>query len=227
MISHTQAFKRLKDSVQDIFNFAIVVCHAVPSLKKHLGQGPLDFTADYFVKRPIPLEHVKKSVTDYKEILSRHIFIGSFSFFESYFVDVLQEIVDFHGKDEILKKHDIVHNKKFEVLKAPSEIVKAQRNLRDFRSAKDKDRYVRAWEILERAKFVFPSSVLARHGLKELIKTIEGGEIKAREIPGLTESVLQLRLEDKEKDEFHCFREMRNRVPSHEHGPSFRHLNPT
>lgn len=211
MIKHTNAFKRLKDGVQAAFDFAIVVCYAAPSLKKALrdiGQEqPLPFTPDYFDSRPIPTEKVRIHLGTYKENLSRHLFLSSFSYFEAYIVDVLKEILDFHGRESLLKKHALDRNAS---LAGGAE--KARRKLQEYPTAKSRDAYKSYGKHLALQGFVFPSSVLAKRGLQKLIEQVDGEYIRAADLPEFIESVLQLVLSDDEKQRFHAYRDMRNKI---------------
>lgn len=213
MIPHTKSFKRLKDEAQATFDFAIVVCYAIPSLKtalKNLGPNEgLPFEPDYFDTRPIPTEKVKNHVKEYKAVLSRHIFISSFSYFEAYFIDLLREIVEFHDKTKLLSKHAIIKN---EDLTSP-ELQKSVKKLREYPNRKNLDAYKTHGKRLAANGFVFPSGILAQHGLRQLIELIESDKIRSVEIPNLIESVLQLPLDSAtETEQFHTFRKMRNKI---------------
>lgn len=213
MIPHTKAFKRLKDEAQAVFNFAIVVCYAVPSLKAMLKavspSAELPFAPDHFDSRPISTDKVRAHTKEYKKVLSRYIFLSSFSFFEAYVLDLLKEIIEFHGQDELLRKHELIRNA---ALSSP-DMEKARNKLREYRVPKNMGAYSSYGKRLAAEGFVFPSAVLARRGLEQLIEMATGDYIKAVEIPNLIESVLQLPLDPKdERERFHGYRGMRNDI---------------
>lgn len=213
MIPHTKAFKRLKDEAQAVFDFAIVVCYAIPSLKTILDKLPADaelpFRPDHFDSRPIPTQKVRHHAKEYKAVLSRYIFLSSFSYFEAYFVDLLKEIVDFHGRAALLHKHDLARNR----LLSDGNIQEAQRKLREYYAPKNKDAYRTYGRRLAVEGFVFPSAALARRGLQQLFDLVDTDYIKAAEIPDLIESVLQLPLDETdERDKFHGYRDLRNKI---------------
>lgn len=213
MIPHTKSFKRLKEEAQQVLDFAIVVSYAVPSLKRVLqtvGEDEaLPFTPDHFDSRPIATQKVRSNIKHYKEVLSRHIFISSFSYFEAYFVDVLKEIIAFHGAECLLSKHNLSRNKAL----IGDDAQRSVRKLREYRTPSNLGAYASHGRKLAASGFVFPSSVLARHGLQQLIQLIESDKIRSVEIPGLIESVLQLPLDqDLEVKKFHAFRSMRNSI---------------
>lgn len=212
MIPNTLAFLRLKEQIRDTFNFAIVVCHAVPSLKqalKTVAPGEeLPFTPDFFDDRPIPMARVREDLKQYKEVLSRQIFLSSFSCFEAYFLDVLKEIVDFHGKENLLGKVTISKNL---ALNDPDSISQ-KRKLQEYRTGKHNDAYKTYGSKLASKGFLFPSALLARFGIEQLLNTLDEENIKAVQIPGYIESILQLPLDEDEKDTFNSYRQMRNKI---------------
>jgi len=213
MIPHTKAFKRLKDEAQAVFDFAIVVCYAVPNLKatlKSLPQGAqLPFSPDHFNSRPIPTEKVRHHAKEYKAVLSRYIFLSSFSYFEAYFLDLLKEIIEFHGRGELLRKHDLSRN----IALSSPDLAKSKKKLREYRVRGKVGAYASYGKRLAAEGFVFPSSVLARRGLQQLIDLTDADYIKAAEIPELVESILQLPLDpNSEKAKFHGYRDMRNKI---------------
>jgi len=66
MIDHTQSYKRIKQEQQKIWDFAVLICHAVPALKKTIAgveeSVPLDSipTSDYFTNRERRLKAIAK-----------------------------------------------------------------------------------------------------------------------------------------------------------------------
>ena len=213
MIPHTRAFKRLKDEAQKVFDFALLVCYAVPNLKRTLDQlapgQPISFTPDHFDTRPVATEKVRRNAKDYKELLSRYIFLSSFSFFEAYFLDVLSEVIEFHGRVNLLKRHDLSRNSAL----ASSAQVKARKKLREYKVSANLGAYTSYGSQLAKDSFVFPSSALARHGLRRLFDTVDDEYIKAKDIPEWIESLFQLQLDQvNEKQVYHSYREMRNKI---------------
>jgi RiboL-PSP-HEPN len=212
LIPHSKAFSRLKEQAGATFNFAIVVCHAVPSLKialKNTGADEsLPFSPDYFDSRPIPTAKVREHIKDYKEVLSRQIFLSSFSFFEAYFLDLLKEIVEFHGGTKLLDKLSITRNTSL----TDADTLKEKRKLQEYPVSKNKEAYASYGSKLAKKGFAFPSTLLARYGIEQLLKTLDTDYIKAANIPELIESVLQLPLDPSEKERFSSYRDMRNKI---------------
>ncbi len=197
-----------------MFDFAIVVTYAVPALKYALkGLNPEDeipYKPDYFDSRPVATEKVKHNARNYKSLLSRYIFLSTFSFFEAYFQDVLKEIVSFHEEKKLLSKVSIDHNNSI----MNGDINKYKRKLQEYPTPKNRDRYLSYGKRLSETGYRFPSTLLSGFGLRHLIELTKGdNNIRAFDIPRLTEEILQLDLDQKkEVDIFHGFRNTRNKI---------------
>jgi len=225
VISHTKSFAILKQEAQRTFDFAIVVTYAVPALKYALKDldpnEPIPFTPDHFDSRPIATEKVRHNAKEYKKALSRHIFLSTFSFFEAYFHDILQEIIEFHGADNVLETTSIAKNESM----TDAETIKEKRKLQEYFKAGDRDRYASYGRKLHSKGFRFPSTLLSGYGLQKLIELAAGDYIRASEIPPLAKSVLQLELDQTtEIDIFHGYRNVRNRIAHGRAGSDDLHL---
>lgn len=226
MISHTKAFEVLKNEAQKVFDFAIVVTYAVPALKYALKnlkpEDPIPYRPDHFDSRPIATEKVKHDAMEYKSLLSRYIFLSSFSFFEAYFHDVLKEVLDFHGGTNILDRISITKNQQL----TDKESIKEKRKLQEYPNLKNRDRYISYGRRLAEKGFRFPSALLSSYGLKQLIQLVDGDYIRAADIPRLTQEVLQLELDQKtEVDIFQGYRDTRNKIAHGRAGAANLYLN--
>lgn len=211
MIPHTQAFIRLKKEVQNVMDFAIVVSYAVPCLKYSLKRMPSDepplFRPDHFNSRPIKTEKVLHDTKTYKETLSRHIVLSSFSYFEAYFHDVLQEILEFHGKEFLFNISSISTNTDDD-----GTVEKARKKLSEYPKKSNLDCYKsNKAKMLKRGQ-TLPSSLLAQYGYQKLIELIEGNYIPAARIPELSSSVLQLKFDKTEEEKLYGYKEIRNKI---------------
>lgn len=213
MIPHTKAFKTLKDEAQRVFDFAIVVTYAVPALKAALKglqpAAPLPFTPDHFDPVRIPTDKVRFHAQEYKELLSRYIFLSSFSFFEAYFHDIIKEIIAFHTSEAILERASLAPN----LALTDKEAKKSKRKLQEYAVPGNRDGYISHGRKLAARGFRFPSTLLSQYGLRRLLDLAQGDYIKAADIPGLAQDVLQLALEEKtEAEPFHNYRDIRNKI---------------
>jgi hypothetical protein len=213
MIPHTKAFAVLKREAQQVFDFAIVVTYAVPALKYALkGLAPdhsTPFKPDHFDSRPIAIDKVKENAKEYKALLSRYIFLSSFSFFEAYFRDVLTEIIDFHGRDLVLERVSIKHNAKL----TDADSKKQKRKLQEYPTPGNRDRYLVHGRRLYEKGFRFPSALLSGYGLRRLLEIIPGESVRATDIPKLAQELLQVELDEStEIAVFNGYRQTRNKI---------------
>lgn len=225
MIPHTKAFKILKNEAQKVFDFAIVVTYAVPALKYALkdlsSDDPIPYRPDHFDSHPIATEKVKHDAKAYKPLLSRYIFLSSFSFFEAYFHDVLKEVLAFHGERKLFDHISISYNQGL----TDKESCRAKRKLQEYPKANCNDRYVSYGRRLAEKGYRFPSALLSNYGLHRLIELVNSDYIRAADIPKLTQEVLQLDLnKTNEIDVFQGYRNTRNKIAHGRAGVRSLHL---
>lgn len=190
-----------------------MVAHAVPWLKH--GMKSLDpnedmpIRADYFDSRPVASAKVRASAIVYKESLARHVFFSSFSFFEAYVMNVLKEIIEFHGKEELLARTDLNEGTK----NCDSVTIKSKRKLQEYNVSKNRDRYFSYGNKLNSNGYRFPSTLLSTFGLRHLCSLIEKEKIRSVEIPTILQEALHLDLDTSaEVGVFHKHRDTRNRI---------------
>ena len=184
---------------------------AVPCLKYTLKQmdpeKPPEFKPDHFDSRPIKTEKVLHDTKEYKEALSRHIVLSSFSYFEAYFHDVLSEILEFHGKDLLFNISSISTD-----IGDSGIVEKARKKLSEYPKKSNLDCYKSNKEKLLKCGEALPSALLAQYGYRKLIELIEGNYIPAAKIPELSNSILQLKFDDSEEELLYGYKEIRNKI---------------
>lgn len=213
MITHSQAFSRLKDEAQSVFDFAIVVSYAVPALKyslKNLSEtDPIPFKPEHFDSRPIATAKVRENAKEYKKLLSQYVFLSAFSFFEAYFHDLLKEVIQFHGVEGLRQQIAISHNL---TLTLPED-TKAKKKLQEYPKPSETKKYEKYGRNLAARGFRFPSALLGSYGLAKLIELANAEYISPSKIPELVQSIFQLPLDAKsEVEPFNAYREQRNRI---------------
>lgn len=212
MIPHSQAFIRLKNEAQSVFDFAIVVSYAVPALKYSLksvsGDDPIPFRPEHFDSRPVATAKVRENAKEYKRLLSQYVFLSVFSFFEAYFRDLLKEVIQFHGKDGLRNQIAISHN----LTLTAHEDTKAKRKLQEYPKTSETEKYVKYGRSLAEKGFRFPSTLLGSYGLENVIE-LANEHIPAEKIPKLVQSLFQLPLDPTtEIERFSAYRQQRNRI---------------
>lgn len=192
MISSTKSFNRLKREQQDAINFSILLCHAIPTVKKMISgktQNVKFFEipkADYFPNSSD--ERILAISKQYKHDMSKYLVLSTFSFFESYIKSLVNEFLDFHGgKDELINKlnqnrqallRDNDVNRKHQYLKKISEYYKP----------KNKMQYSKYSELaVQELKYNMPSRLLSTYAIKHISESVNGDGFRAHGIPELLE----------------------------------------
>jgi hypothetical protein len=206
----TSAFINLKQQTQDAFNFAYVVSQAVPCLKLQMSlieKGVISKLGnpDYF-KNPNDIDIIRQQVKNYKEELCKHVLLSSFSYFESYIIDVCNEFMNFHkGQQSFLEQA----NKKF-----MSTIVRQRPKhkllKRILRRDKFKTKVFAASIELKKEGYVFPSRLFFNIGASAFVQQL--GNLKSVRIPEFIEASFGYSWTDDQKSKFHEIRDIRNRI---------------
>lgn len=213
MITNTTAYVRLKSQAQENIDFAVLVCHAVPALNAYMKAVDNKATAklpepDFFgpLQTHARLRRLKAS---YRKMLGKTLLLSSFSCFESYVKDSVQEILNYHGgKDhlvEVLKTRNLasINNKASEVEKLRAAINKPQR-------ARNRQRQILAQARLTELGFRFPSDLLAGYGARQI--SVALGDLRAADIPAFLEEGLLFQMTDAQKETFGRLRTLRNGI---------------
>jgi hypothetical protein len=212
MYSHTDALIRLRTAMQEVFEFAVVVCSAVPCLKKCIKLYKDDPsvalpTPEHF-KRPIRVDQLSAGAGTFKPQLVRLIFLSSFSYFEAYVADCCRELLAFHR--ERLPAHfdqEAISN-----LVVDPKFLKSKRKLQDRYDPKKWQAYKKHTNELRELGYAFPKDILASYAIRTLLAQTAEGNIKANDIPHFLRTVLLLELDAKTEQAFHNYREVRNRI---------------
>ena len=209
---NTKAYLKLREQIQEAFDFVYVVSQAVPCMKLQISlidKGEInDLPApDYFTK-PNPLDQISAQVKGYKSELSKYILLSSFSYFESFIVDVIEEVMAINGgPDEFAKKTKEIATK---TIQSQGNSYSKQKVTLSKQEAHERDRRLLATSKLTENNFVFPSSLLSHLGVKALSQKL--GNLKSVDIPKLMQDAFCMEWNDDDVKGFHQMRETRNRV---------------
>lgn len=217
---HTEAFVRWKAQTQETFEFSILICHAVPTLKRNIRlfeKGIIDeLTApDYYGTRGIAdagqrernKEQLKSISSGYKTKLSKYILISNFSFFEAYVFDVINEMLDFHGgRDEFIQKAKARGYQNA----INDEVEETRKKIRIPNRVEHHQRYLEATKELEDIKYRFPSDMFGSYGAQMLIQKLSN--MKSADIPSILKDGLHMVIPDDVVDSYHNTREIRNKI---------------
>ncbi|MBL7785799.1 MAG: hypothetical protein JNM36_07825 [Chitinophagales bacterium] len=234
MLTHTQSFNRLKKEQQEILDFAVLVCHAIPNIKKTIRgeeEGIPYFSLanpDYFSKEAE--DRIKKLSKHYKENLSKYLIISSFSFFEAYFKAVIEEMMDFHGgKESLINNVKERHKRMLETI--DDTVILDKRKLQEPPKRKNKMRYEKhISQLQQNASYRMPSELFAAIGAKYILDLVSSDRFRSAMIPDLLEYGFLMDLNSKInkshdlreknlKETFDSMRDIRNRI-SHGDNPT-------
>lgn len=227
MIPSTDSFNRLKSEQQKILDFAVLVCHAVPNVKKTI-KGHEKKVKHFSIPKPdyfklTTNERLLELSKEYKENLAKYLIISSFSFFESYFKSVLKELLEFQGgidkfADTISKKHKAI------IAQNNNSAKKHKRKLQEpFRKKNYKKYEKHRKALMNHSEFKMPSELFSFFGVKHFFELVNSNSFRSAMIPDLLEKGLLMDLNDKVnktsslkdkniKETFDTMRKLRNKI---------------
>lgn len=220
--AHTNSFVKLKTQTQDTFEFSVLVCNAVPTLKRNIRLYEKGIVTELvkpdhygWVKDLKEEEHLrrkdqlKEMSVNYRSKLSKYILISNFSFFEAYVIDVLEEMISFHGgRDNFVKMSQKRAEK--QISEDSYEVEEIRRKIRRQSNPAHRLRYKSATQALADKNYRFPSDLLSGYGAKMLLQKI--ANVSAKDIPSLLTDGLHMAMGEDLVLEFHNAREVRNKI---------------
>lgn len=225
--AYTASYEKWKMQTQDTFEFSVLVCNAVPTLKRNIRlyekgvvselvepdhYGPnRELTSDEKLRRK---EQLKQTSQGYKSKLSKYVLISNFSFFESYVIDVFNELISFHGGRDAFVNNARKRAQR-QMLNDSADIENVRRKIRRANRTEHSFRYKAATKLLTERHYRFPSELLSGYGAQMLLQKISNA--RANDIPSLLRDGIHLDLSPSLIDEFHNARDLRNKIA---HGES-------
>lgn len=213
MLVHTTAFSVLKARIKETFDFAVLVCHAVPALNAYMkavaGGGASKLPDPHYFKITQSNGRLKSSMVHYRKSLGRIIFLSSFTYFEAYIKDAVQEIIDFHGGADVLIA-SLRDRNLASIRSSDPQTERFRRQLNEQRKKNWGQRYEKAQGELTGRGYRFPSDLLSSFGVRQLISVLKN--MKAADIPEVLEAGLLLELEAGVKERFSQLRDQRNDI---------------
>lgn len=224
---YTVSYMKLKTQTQDTFEFSVLICNAVPTLKRNIRlyekgvisdlvkpdhYGPSKkLTEDEMNRNNV---HLKQMSTGYRAKLSKYILISNFSFFESYVIDVINEMISFHGgREEFIEKSR--KGGENQIQNNDPQLEKVRRKIRRPNNPQHVLMYKNASDKLVERGYRFPSDLLSSYGARMLIQKI--GNMNSVDIPNILTDGLHMKIDETRINEFHNIRDIRNKIA---HGDS-------
>lgn len=97
----TKAYENFKDQMDALWNFGVMICYAVPTLKKNIKavtEGIHNYSIpknELFAHDTSSPQEIRGLTEDYKFRLTSYLWLSSFSFFEAFVSGALQELIRF------------------------------------------------------------------------------------------------------------------------------------
>lgn len=209
----SKALLILKEHSQATLDFSILVCTAVPQLSYAFQQQAIDPSTQIvpnaeFGTSAIPYSTEKKAIADYKTVLGANILLTNFSFFESYFFALVDEIMEFHGGTEQYIK--FIERKVSRTTTLSSIDENNLKKLRVKFKGKDAFRYDKYTRLVGKDLIVWPSEKLALYGIKQIVNNRK--RWKSVDIPNLISDLLVYDLDEKTIGNYHKLRDDRNKI---------------
>src|SRR6266566_6159728 len=204
----TQAYTTFKTQSELLLNFAVLVSYAVPSLRNEIqlirsGQKPSLPSPDFFYKsNRSSTDDLLKSEARYEQRLAEYVLLSQFSFFESFVIDLVRQMIDFQGGSDFIAR-TAARSKRY---MAPhvTKIAKLKRKLQDSEKSSWRDRYRKYGRLLADERYRFPGELLAAYGVRHLVSKLS--KLKAHEIPDLLVDGLLMDLTKSEMKKYHEIR---------------------
>jgi hypothetical protein len=221
MLKRTNAFIVLKEHTQAILDYSVLVCTAVPQLEHAFKEHEKDESV-YLAKNiefresHQPYSTEKRTIETYKDVQGANLFLSSFSFFESYFFALIEEMVEFHGGEEQILKFV-----RKQLTRQPTLSLQEQSNLAKLGKPFKKnhsDRFRKFTSALDTSKIIWPTQKFALYGLEQIFTNRK--RWKSVDIPDLITDLLLYDLDETDRSKFHTLRDNRNKIA---HGKSLKY----
>src|SRR3954451_12173255 len=160
-IPHSKAYAEYKQQTQDVVNFAVVCCYALPGFKKNLETVGFSIPSpEHFLKDKSTGATLLESITDYDTRLAAYLLLSMFSYFEAYVFKLIDEFIEFHGGEKHLSS--LAKRSTQSSLKTLSTSLSLEkRKLQTRYKSQEQDRYRSATSNLMKHNYRFPSELFA------------------------------------------------------------------
>jgi hypothetical protein len=206
MIKRTTAYNILQTQVQATFDFAVVVCHAIPALKlqmKLLDDGKIVKLPepDYFESNN-PTTKLRDQADGYKDKLATYLFISSFAFFENYVGTALKEVLQLSISvpQATVLKNALANNAG----------TKAKKILRGGFDQRHVQRYAKYSRELDANSYIEPGTLISTIAVENILRVIT--DLKANQIPEFLVGTMKMNVSDSDKKSFGTYRQLRNDI---------------
>ncbi len=218
-MKHTQAYVVWRSHSQQMLDFAVLVTTAVPQLDHAFGDHASD-PASFLAKNPAfrpsnePYATERRALPAHQKVLGATLALSIFSYFETYFFAVIDEIIAFHGGE--IKFEPVIRSQFSNADAKP--LPKAAQFLQKVFKPSRADLYRKYSSSMANEKFMWPSQRFMLFGFKQALQ--QRKRWRSSNIPDLMADLLGMDITTKDRDTFHAIRDSRNKIA---HGKSLAH----
>jgi hypothetical protein len=216
MIPHTKAFSRFREQGNDLLDYAVLLSYALPALEQSIAKqsGPTAgfLPKQYFFKNSnLSFEELAHRLKKSDEAFGKEVLISLFSYFDAYFVDLLEELIAFHGGSSAVVERSKRHTRDAiatAVVKADS----SRKKLLEYPKPNLTAKYQKHIRILKAAGYPFPSVRMSALGWKSLVGLLENKRLRTVDYPEILKDGLLFPITDAEVSKFNLLRDKRNKI---------------
>lgn len=212
VITHTEAYAAHKKQSTELLDFAVLVCQAVPELKRAIRvaeKGGQALAGNDYFGGGRQIDQLKEYAQRYKSDLAIHVTLSAFALFDGYFQQACSEVLDFHGGAE-----RIVGKLREALLDQEATLSEDEKRdfatLRDSKKGSKLDAYKRSVGRLRGGGRFLPSAFFSGHGLVQLERSLLRG-IRAYDIPAVMKDCFFFDLGPRAQD-YMRIRDIRNKL---------------
>jgi len=211
----SEAYRIYREECIELWNFAVMICYAVPTLNKNIKGVEKSIpkykmvNPDFFEYDNCKLDDLKERIKKYQRQLSSYLWLSNFSYFEAYINRLLDELVEFHGGAEYFLK-----TSKLNILRdmdnISEKIKKHKIKLQKPYDPRKIDQYKKKTRILNENNYRYPSELFASYGVKSLLEKID--DLRAKDIPTLLQDAFLFNFDDQMIKAYISYKDKRNNI---------------
>jgi hypothetical protein len=209
----TKAKQMHVEATQKAFNFSVMTCYAVETLRVHLDNveaGKDILIQPYYYSRNNTPSDLRKQVNNFETNLASNMLLSVFSFFEDFVTAIVSELIEFQGGENaiIIRAED--RDKKF-VSNISSDMEFNRRKLRTIKhDSRHKEQYKKYSKLLKEEGYRFPTETFSSYGIRGLMDDLT--RLKANALPKFLMQAFHIPLDPKDIKFYHEVRELRNQI---------------
>ncbi len=211
-ITKTKAQQGHAKAVQDAFNFSVLTCYAIETLRMHLDNveaGTATLVNPYYYSRQNTVSDLKKQVSEFETNLASSTLLSVFSFFEAYVKAIVDEFIEFQGGIDSMIVRAESRDEMF-ISNITDEMSIQRYKLRTRKKHGHEERYRKFTKLLQEQGYRFPTESFSSYGIRRLDDDLS--RLKAYAIPDFLIAAFHVPLDPKDVKYYHKVREMRNQI---------------